>query len=98
MLLHNANMDSVTEPCSAKALDMADTESFRTAIVHYLVARGIFKMFFFFLKSYCLFKNGFTPGKYLLNLRVVACHHVHDHMRNNRVVQITPGTRPSLKS
>jgi hypothetical protein len=47
-------------------------------------------------ESYCLYKRGYTPGKYMFNLKVVSCIYIVGQA--NTRIQVIPGGRLSVKS
>lgn len=48
-------------------------------------------------ESYCLYKKGYTPGKYFLNMKIISCTEITELMTPNHI-RVSPGAHLSLKS
>ena len=63
--------------------------------VELLLLEVIYVLISAIFESYCLYTRGYTPGKYLFNLRVVSCIYI---LGNANRVQVIPGGRLSLRA
>ncbi len=49
------------------------------------------------MKSFCLYKKGFTPGKYLFKLKIVSCNQINELLVPGHI-HVVPGGSLNLKS
>lgn len=69
-------------------------ESFKIPI-ELLILEFLYIFISFVFESFCLYKYGYTPGKYIFKLKIVSCSNVSEI--SPTLVQILPGTKLSLK-
>jgi len=74
--------------------NLLSEENFRLP-VEIFILEVVYISISFFFESFCIYKYGCTPGKFLFKLKVISCVNVNEHP--NSLVQILPGTKPSLK-
>ena len=47
-------------------------------------------------KAICIYSKGYTPGKYMLGLKIISCNYIN--VMPNNSIRVVPGTNLSFKS
>jgi hypothetical protein len=98
-LLNEDNINNIRLPFELLLLEIAYVIiSIIFEVFDLLIKYKILKLIdFIYEKSFCLYKKGFTPGKYLFNMKIITCTQINELLTPNHI-RVIPGTVPTLKS